>query len=53
MVAFYTLNASPKDLTKMEMQSCYLRVVIRKPDKFSMIFGTYLLLMMFGFREQV
>ena len=53
MAVFYTLNTSLKDLTNMGMHSCYLRVVLRKSDIFSMIFDTYLLLMMFGFREQV
>ena len=50
---FYNLNATPKDFTHMGMHSCYLRVVLRKSDICSMIFGTYLLLMMLGFREQV
>ena len=53
MVLFYTLNATLKDFTNMAMHRCYLRVVLRKSDIFSMIFGTYLLLMIFGFREQV
>ena len=53
MVVFYTLNATPKDLTNMGMHSCYSSVVLRKSDIFSIIFDTYLLLMMFGFREQV
>ena len=53
MVVFYTLNAPPKDLTNMGMHSCYLEVVLRKSDIFSMIFDTYLFLMIFGFREQV
>ena len=53
MVVFYTLNATPTDFKNMGMASCYLRVVLRNSDIFSMIFGTYLLLIMFGFREQV
>ena len=53
MVAFYTLSATPKYFTNMGLHSCYLRVVLRKSDVFSIIFGTYVLLMMFGFREQV
>ena len=53
MVVFYTLNATPTDFKNMGMASYYLRVVLRNSDIFSMIFGTYLLLMMFGFREQV
>ena len=51
MVVFYTLNATPKNLTNMGMHSSSL--VLRKSDTFSIIFDTYLLLMMFGFREQV
>ena len=53
MVLFYTLNPIPKHFTKMGMQSSYLRMVLRKSDTFSMIFDSYLLLMMFGFRQQV
>ena len=53
MAVFYTLNTTPKDLTNMGMHSYYLRVVLRKSDIFSMISDTYLLLIMFGFREQV
>ena len=49
MVVFST----PHDLTNMGMHSCYLRVVFRKSDILSMIFDPYLLLMLFGFREQV
>ena len=53
MGVFYTLKATPKDFSNMERHSCYLRVFLRKSDIFSMIFGTYLLLILFGFREQV
>ena len=53
MVLFYTLNPIPKHFTKMGMHSRYLRMVLRKSDTFSMIFDSYLLLMMFGFRQQV
>ena len=53
MVVFYTLNATPNDLTNMGMHSCYLRKVLRKSDIFSMIPDTYILLMTFEFREQV
>ena len=53
MLLFYALNATLKDFTIMAMHSCYLRVVSGKSDIFLMIFGTYLLLMKFGIREQV
>ena len=53
MALFYNLNATLKDFANMAMHRCYLRLVLTKSDIFSMSFGTYLLLMIFGFREQV
>ena len=53
MVLFCTLNATPKDFANIGMHSRYLRVALRKSDIFSVVFGTCLLLMMFGVREQV